>query len=150
VHNQYVYKQFQWCRHNLYADAVRCVKRIFILYTMICIHHICDVHKIIQILQIFCIYNMQFFCIHNRYDRCISVCTKQILFFNMHPSYLWCIHHIWIRRYGMAIISRLLQIMGLFCRILCLLKGSCAKETYDLKEPTNRSHPILIYHVFYV
>jgi len=39
-------------------------------------------------------------------------------------------------------ISRLLQIIGLFCRILSLLKGSFTKETYDFKEPTNRSHPI--------
>jgi len=41
-----------------------------------------------------------------------------------------------------ATISRLLKITGLFCRISSLLKGSFAKETYYLKEPTNRSHPI--------
>jgi len=28
--------------------------------------------------------------------------------------------------------------------MLSLLSGSFAKETYDLKEPTNRSHPIYI------
>ena len=33
---------------------------------------------------------------------------------------------------------------GLFCRILSLLQGSFAKETYNFKEPTNRSHPICI------
>jgi len=32
--------------------------------------------------------------------------------------------------------------IGLFCRISCLLKGCFAKETYDFKEHTNRSHPI--------
>jgi len=31
--------------------------------------------------------------------------------------------------------------MGLFCRISSLLQGSFAKETYNLKERTNRSHP---------
>ena len=31
---------------------------------------------------------------------------------------------------------------GLFCRIWSLLQGSFAKETYNFKEPTNRSHPI--------
>ena len=36
--------------------------------------------------------------------------------------------------------SRLLKIIGLFCRISSLLKGSFAKETYNFKEPTNRSH----------
>jgi len=45
-------------------------------------------------------------------------------------------------RYGVATISRLLKIIGLFCRISSLLQGSFAKETYNLKEPTNGSHPI--------
>ena len=44
--------------------------------------------------------------------------------------------------YGVAPISRLLKIIGLFCRIQSLLQGSFAKETYDFKEPTIRSHPI--------
>ena len=44
--------------------------------------------------------------------------------------------------YGVATISMLLQITGLFCRIQSLLQGSFAKQTYNLKEPTNRSHPI--------
>jgi len=43
-----------------------------------------------------------------------------------------------------ATISRLLKIIGLFGRISFLLYGSFAKETYHLKEPTNRSHPILV------
>jgi len=43
-----------------------------------------------------------------------------------------------------ATISRLLQIIGLFCRISSLLQGFFAKETYNLKEPSNRSHPIWI------
>ena len=46
------------------------------------------------------------------------------------------------RCYGVATISRLLKIIGLFCRIQSLLWGSFAKETYNLKEPTNRSHSI--------
>ena len=48
---------------------------------------------------------------------------------------------IWLR-YGVATISRLLKITGLFCRILSLVQGSFAKETYNFKEPTNRSHPV--------
>jgi len=35
------------------------------------------------------------------------------------------------------------KMIGLFCRIWSLLLGSFAKETYNFKEPTNRSHPIL-------
>jgi len=47
-------------------------------------------------------------------------------------------------RYGVATISRLLKMIGLFCRILSLVWVSFAKETYHFKEPTNRSHPILV------
>jgi len=46
--------------------------------------------------------------------------------------------------YGLATISRLLKIIGLFWRISSLLYGSFAKETYNFKEPTNWSHPIRI------
>jgi len=45
--------------------------------------------------------------------------------------------------YGVATISRLHKIAGLFCRISSLLYGSLAKETCNFKEPTNRSHPIV-------
>jgi len=45
--------------------------------------------------------------------------------------------------YGVAPISRLLKIKGLFCRILSVLWDSFAIETCNFKEPTNRSHPIV-------
>jgi len=32
----------------------------------------------------------------------------------------------------------------MFCRISSLLSGSFAKETCDFKEPTDRSHPIVL------
>jgi len=48
--------------------------------------------------------------------------------------------------YGVASVSRIDKIIGLFCRISSLLWGSFAKETYNLKEPTHRSHPILWLH----
>jgi len=44
--------------------------------------------------------------------------------------------------YGAATISRLLKIIGLFCRISSLLYGSFAKEIYKFKEPTSCSHPV--------
>jgi len=47
--------------------------------------------------------------------------------------------------YGVATISRLPVIIGLFCRIQSLLYGSFAREAYNFKEPTNRSHPICGY-----
>ena len=42
----------------------------------------------------------------------------------------------WLRLVGS------LTMIGLFCRISCVLLGSFAKETYDFEGPTNRSHPI--------
>jgi len=49
---------------------------------------------------------------------------------------------LWAREifcYGVATISRLLKIIGLLCRISSILKGSFAKETCNVKEPTNRN-----------
>ena len=51
-------------------------------------------------------------------------------------------HVYWCSCYGVATISKLLKIIGLFCRISSLAKGSFAKETYNFKEPTDCSHPI--------
>jgi len=39
-------------------------------------------------------------------------------------------------------ISRLLTIIGLFCRISSVLKGYFAQESCNFKEPTNHCHPI--------
>ena len=46
--------------------------------------------------------------------------------------------------YGVATVSRIDKITGLFCRISSLLWVSFAKETYKFIEPTNCSHPIRI------
>ena len=43
--------------------------------------------------------------------------------------------------YGVAMVRRLLQNIGLFCRS-SLLYGSFAKESYNFKGPTNHSHSI--------
>jgi len=42
--------------------------------------------------------------------------------------------------YGVATMSRLLKIMGLFCKRALQNRRYSAKETYNFKEPTNRSH----------
>jgi len=44
--------------------------------------------------------------------------------------------------YGVATISRLLKIIGLFCKRALQKRPIFFKETYNFKEPTNRSHPI--------
>jgi len=45
--------------------------------------------------------------------------------------------------YGVATISRLLKIIGLFCKRALQKRRYSTKETYNLNEPTNRSHPIV-------
>ena len=54
-----------------------------------------------------------------------------------------------IIHYGLATVNRLLKIISLFCRIPSLLQGSFAKETYNFKEPTNRSHPTVSLHIMH-
>ena len=50
--------------------------------------------------------------------------------------------------YSVATISRLLTIIGLFCKRALHKRPILSKETYNFKEPTNRSHPISGYHIF--
>jgi len=56
---------------------------------------------------------------------------------------------IWIRHithptraYGVATISKLFKIITLFCKRALPKRRHSAKETYNFKEPTNRSHPM--------
>jgi len=71
-------------------------------------------------------------------------------------SALWCDAHMQIDSsthmnermdvfydYGVATISRLLQMLGLFCKRALYKRLYSAIETYNFKEPTNRSHPIV-------
>jgi len=45
--------------------------------------------------------------------------------------------------YGVATISRVLKTVGLFCKNALEKRRYSAKETYNFKEPTNRSHTIV-------
>jgi len=46
--------------------------------------------------------------------------------------------------FGVATMSRLLQMIGFFCKRALSKRRYSAEETYNLKEPTNRSHPIWV------
>ena len=72
---------------------------------------------------------------------------KQVYFVFGHLSPLpTSPHHEWCTQragcYGVATVSRIDEIIGLFCRILSLFQGSFAKETYNFIDPTNQRHPI--------
>jgi len=49
-----------------------------------------------------------------------------------------------ISAYGVATISRVLKTIGLFCKRALQKRLYSAKEAFDVKEPTNRSHPICL------
>jgi len=57
-----------------------------------------------------------------------------------HATYEEVMTH--IKKCRVATISRLLRIIGLFCKRALSKRRYSAKETYNFKEPTNRSHPI--------
>ena len=44
--------------------------------------------------------------------------------------------------YGVALVSRIDTIIGLFCKRALQKSQYSAKKTYNLIDPTNRSHPI--------
>jgi len=50
---------------------------------------------------------------------------------------------VWLMRIVNSRYKFWLSMIGLFWRISSVLQGSFAKETYNFKEPTNRSHPIV-------
>jgi len=118
------------------------------------LHVRCDLHVIyichmsLTRINTWCLINVWFTCvtcISHEYDSLISVtwlihiCDRHVT--HVTHTYGFMQSHV---TYGVASISRLLKMTRLFCRILSLLQGSFAKETYNFKEPTNRSHPIVI------
>ena len=67
-----------------------------------------------------------------------SFCVQKPTNFSPRPILLPNPHmHICVYSYRVPMISRLLQIIGLFCRISSLLQGSFAKETQKFQQPTN-------------
>ena len=80
---------------------------------------------------------VQIYCIFTFWER-ECVCSLR------HTIYLHVDLHVWvIQDYGVATISRLLKIIGLLCKRALSKRRFSAKETYNFKEPTNRSQPIL-------
>jgi len=78
---------------------------------------------------------------------CVCVCLSVWKWTCVHVCACACACMLKINRtyYGVATISRLLKTIGLFCKRDLLNKRSSAKETYNLTEPTNQSHPISQY-----
>jgi len=93
---------------------------------------------------------------------CVCVCARACLCFVCVEKYVYkhtyifahanILMHIFpptsclylAQTYGMATISRLLKITCLFCKRDLQKRLYSAKETYNFKEPTSCSHPIVI------
>jgi len=83
---------------------------------------------------------------------CVCVCARVCVWHNNGNSTQGVVHSLFVYflmflslclRYGVATIGRLLKITGLFCKRALQKRLYSAKETYNFKEPTSRSHPIL-------
>jgi len=89
------------------------------------------------------------------YLKCIHLIKKSSVLY--HQKKMWIFRwRIWLRWvidscgcYGVASVCKLDKIISLFCRILSLLQGSFAKETYNLIDSTNRSRPIYIFYMYF-
>ena len=124
--------------------------------------HMCDVPHLYVWLGCSCIWVVYIYglCLISSWHRYTQVDTHLPIHVHSH----WHIYSVWVcvsvyvylprecvsidicsyrqMGYGVATISRLLKIMGLFCKRALLKRRYSAKETYNFKEPTNRSHPI--------
>jgi len=67
------------------------------------------------------------------YCRHYSIYIHKLYIFHIYTAITTV--YIYTRYIYICTISRLLIIIGLFCRIWSLLQGSFAKETYNFKEP---------------
>jgi len=92
-------------------------------------------------------------CIHTYMCICIYTYIYTYIYIYIYTyTHIYLYIHIYINNelglwlafdYGLVTISRLLKIIGLFCKRAPSKRSHSAKETNDFKEPTNRSHPIV-------
>ena len=61
---------------------------------------------------------------------------------NVSSGFSRSVYNIHINKYGVATVSRIDKIIGLFCKRDLLKRRYSAKETCNLIDPTDRSHPI--------
>jgi len=108
------------------------------------------------------------FCATHTYKRYVwapHMCSSHIMKQSYHSEWVIVIRHILVisqnathtcnwhdsfcathtcKSYGVAPVSKIDTMIGLFCRILSLLQGSFVKETYNFIDRTNCSHPIYL------
>jgi len=88
---------------------------------------------VVYIYIVYCLYIVYIIC-------CLYIVTLYIVYI-LYTLYIVC--NTGNTGMGWLRLVSSLKISGLFYRIYSLLWGSVTKETYNLMEPTNRSHPII-------
>ena len=78
--------------------------------------------------------------------------SRRVCHPRMSPMYQWAMytnepytsmsHTYRLDSYGVALVSRIDKMIGLFCTRALWNRQYSTKETYDVIDPTNRSHPI--------
>ena len=129
-------------------------KLIFFFLLVLC--HVTSIlycfHKVIQIVIV--LVQLFLFCYTTSIELFLFCYITRTLLILCHiTSILYCYRKViqivivLAYSYGVAAISRLLQIVGLFCKRALLKRLYSAKETCNFKDPTNRSHPTTLFCV---
>jgi len=74
---------------------------------------------------------------------CVCVCVYTYTIFQQNMVHI-CVVCRYVKKnaYGVASVSRINKMIGLFCKRVLSKRQYSAKETYNLIDPTDRSHPI--------
>ena len=116
-----------------------CIRIYMCAYVYICI---CT-YLFICIYSYTSIYIYVYICVDTCIYAYIHAYTYTYMYIYDICMYAYIHVHTQKQTYGVATVSRIDKITGLFCSILSLLQGSFAKETYNCIDPTNQSHPIV-------
>ena len=126
-----------------YVQYIRCAQ--YIICALNLCTHLCECYQV-SCECLVCTYVLQYVhtYVHDTYGR---ICTVVYMMSTIHTyvhmfismSGTRCLLNV----YGVATVSRIHKITGLFCRMSSLLQGSFAKPTYNFIDPTNHSHPVV-------
>ena len=153
VRNSLIGKGRQEAINKMYVN-IRMQIYIFCLYTYICIIYIKEAQHLRVGTSSTRTGSKDFMNMRANINVCKHMCMFAYVYMHMYANICiadmqseWacvlciCVVHVC---YGLATISRLLKIVGLFCKRAQQKRLVFSKETYDFKEPTHRSHPIYI------
>jgi len=118
VHSQSPTYTYEWCISHIYLIQVICVNKSCLTFERV----------MARIEKIYVIHVDE------------SCLTYERVMYHRNLSFPWMHFPFPTHTYGVATISKLLKVIGLFCGIWSLFQGFFAKDTCHFEEPTNRSH----------